>query len=607
MAPSARALPLKSAASASSCCVKHCTTSGHADSTDTSQALLLQLVTLADSLDAHKVAEAASRQLQLFAADPSAELQWETAMQIYSLPPACPEMAAYKPLYHAAAKRVQQDLGDLEAVCQDTAVLWPKLLQLPQLALYQLLYSLDTHDAAGVAGLLVRVLPAPAGANFDDAAEPPAGIAAGNSSAPLHRKEHLRMCFSAPGFCGVSPFSSYADWEVVHQDFRLPLVAAQQSQERPIKLLQWNIERGYELDKVIQQLRQADADVLSLQEVDIGCERSSCKDTGAAIAQALQLNYLFVCEFDELHSELRNARSQGGGVHGNAILSKFDFGGWDVLEHSHHPIDWEAAPEAQPHKLAAKEPRRGRRLTLAADVATPQGPLRVYCCHLEVFCGITSRVWQFSDVLLDAKQQQQRQQQQQQQQQQRPAQSSEAEQQQQQQQQQGKVAQQCEQQQHSSSSSSPAASAAPTPCCQAILGDLNTMAHSVARLSPNYCCDGMRWRSLGSSEAAWWQRHVLAVMEPCSVNSYLLQARLPQQVAEAAVNPGFFDPFDVNKDVTLDNPAYRIGPIHCMAGKLDWCLLRGMRVLRKQMGNDDYAASDHKWLLVEVQLDISQQ
>jgi endonuclease/exonuclease/phosphatase (EEP) superfamily protein YafD len=39
-----------------------------------------------------------------------------------------------------------------------------------------------------------------------------------------------------------------------------------------------------------------------------------------------------------------------------------------------------------------------------------------------------------------------------------------------------------------------------------------------------------------------------------------------------------------------------------MAGKLDWCLLRGMRVLHKQMGNDDFAASDHKWLLVEVEL-----
>jgi hypothetical protein len=44
-----------------------------------------------------------------------------------------------------------------------------------------------------------------------------------------------------------------------------------------------------------------------------------------------------------------------------------------------------------------------------------------------------------------------------------------------------------------------------------ILGDLNTMGHSVARLSPNYCCDRMRWGSLGSCEAAWWQRHVLAV------------------------------------------------------------------------------------------------
>uniref|UniRef100_A0A383VQB8 BACK domain-containing protein n=1 Tax=Tetradesmus obliquus TaxID=3088 RepID=A0A383VQB8_TETOB len=86
------------------------------------------------------------------------------------------------------------------------------------------------QDAAGVAGLLVRVLPAPAGANFDDAAEPPAGIAAGNSSAPLHRKEHLRMCFSAPGFCGVSPFSSYAECErqlrqkgLVHPDRTLRL------------------------------------------------------------------------------------------------------------------------------------------------------------------------------------------------------------------------------------------------------------------------------------------------------------------------------------------------------------------------------------------------
>ena len=35
------------------------------------------------------------------------------------------------------------------------------------------------------------------------------------------------------------------------------------------------------------------------------------------------------------------------------------------------------------------EPRRGRRLSLAANVHCPQGPLLVYSCHLEV-CGVTS-------------------------------------------------------------------------------------------------------------------------------------------------------------------------------------------------------------------------
>ena len=39
--------------------------------------------------------------------------------------------------------------------------------------------------------------------------------------------------------------------------------------------LQWNIERGYELDGIIEELKRLDADVLSLQEIDIGCARSN--------------------------------------------------------------------------------------------------------------------------------------------------------------------------------------------------------------------------------------------------------------------------------------------------------------------------------------------
>jgi hypothetical protein len=33
---------------------------------------------------------------------------------------------------------------------------------------------------------------------------------------------------------------------------------------------------------------------------------------------------------------------------------------------------------------------------------------------------------------------------------------------------------------------------------QALLGDLNTMAHGIARFSPSYCCDHMRYRWAGA-------------------------------------------------------------------------------------------------------------
>lgn len=45
--------------------------------------------------------------------------------------------------------------------------------------------------------------------------------------------------------------------------------------------LQWNIERGYKLPEIVEELRGIDADIIALQEVDIGCERSLTIDIGA--------------------------------------------------------------------------------------------------------------------------------------------------------------------------------------------------------------------------------------------------------------------------------------------------------------------------------------
>lgn len=49
---------------------------------------------------------------------------------------------------------------------------------------------------------------------------------------------------------------------------------------------------------------------------------------------------------------------------------------------------------------------------------------------------------------------------------------------------------------------------------QAILGDLNTMAHGLARLSPQYCCDKMRFWTLGRPEAHFWHHNLISVTDP---------------------------------------------------------------------------------------------
>ena len=100
-------------------------------------------------------------------------------------------------------------------------------------------------------------------------------------------------------------------------------------------------------------------------------------------------------------------------------------------------MDWNSPT----HKLALREPRRGQRAVLRATIAAPGGDLVVYCAHLEVFCGMLARITQLADIFADSRR------------------MIEA----------GFV--------H-----------------QAVLGDLNTMAHGVARLSRHFAQDRMRLR-----------------------------------------------------------------------------------------------------------------
>jgi len=167
---------------------------------------------------------------------------------------------------------------------------------------------------------------------------------------------------------------------------------------KPLKYLTWNIERGYHLDYIIKTLKNINADIIALQELDIGCIRSQKRDCFREIAFELQMIGVYITEFIEIHdTSLRSLRDGGGGVHGNCILSKYPLQHIRSLHHTFHPIHWEKWGHLK------REPRQGERFTVVAQILTPAGGVWIYSVHLEVFCGITSRLAMMADIMKDVR------------------------------------------------------------------------------------------------------------------------------------------------------------------------------------------------------------
>lgn len=160
-----------------------------------------------------------------------------------------------------------------------------------------------------------------------------------------------------------------------------------------LTVLSWNIERGYKLKDIIEELRKADADILLLQELDISCQRTAERNVVKEIAEALSLNCVFIAEFEEYVSPVRSADNQGGGVHGNAILTKYDFGEVCAIPHT-EVINW----DLDGLRLSL-EPRSGNRVSVFAEIRLPNYTVTAISCHLEPFVTCHDRFIQFNDVL----------------------------------------------------------------------------------------------------------------------------------------------------------------------------------------------------------------
>lgn len=132
-----------------------------------------------------------------------------------------------------------------------------------------------------------------------------------------------------------------------------------------LKILAWNIERGADPDALAAYINQVKPDVACLQEVDWGNQRTRNVDVLGQIARATSMLGLFGVEFFEIQTPDRLKQLAGGGVQGNAILTRFSPKKYFRIE---LPVafDWVNAPESK-KEIVRREKREGTRFALCVE------------------------------------------------------------------------------------------------------------------------------------------------------------------------------------------------------------------------------------------------
>jgi endonuclease/exonuclease/phosphatase family metal-dependent hydrolase len=172
----------------------------------------------------------------------------------------------------------------------------------------------------------------------------------------------------------------------IHQVVGEPArVGAALSRPSEIRAVSWNIARGTAFDRVLKVLVDLDADVYALQEVDWACWRSGNRKIARDLADALDLNWVFAGEFQEIGE----GRDGQPALTGQAILSRYPIDEAAVLDFTHQAnLRWSLDPF---------QPRRGGRIVLCAR----SGGVAVYNAHIESARNDRFRARQVNEMLAD--------------------------------------------------------------------------------------------------------------------------------------------------------------------------------------------------------------
>jgi endonuclease/exonuclease/phosphatase family metal-dependent hydrolase len=140
-----------------------------------------------------------------------------------------------------------------------------------------------------------------------------------------------------------------------------------------------------QFDRVRDVLVGLDADVYVLQEVDWQCRRSGDRSIARDLADALNLNWVFAGEFQEI-GEGQQGRPA---LTGQAILSRYPIDEVSVLRFERQAaLRWNLDPF---------QPRRGGRIALRARM----GGVVVYNAHIESARDDRFRARQVDEILAD--------------------------------------------------------------------------------------------------------------------------------------------------------------------------------------------------------------
>ena len=168
------------------------------------------------------------------------------------------------------------------------------------------------------------------------------------------------------------------------------------SAPRSLRIVDWNIERGQQLQGVTDFLGGLNADILILQEVDLNARRTHHLNIAEAIARKLEMNYVFGREFQEL----AQGSKESPAYHGQATLSKWPISKPRLIRFSRQSHFWQPRwflPNIEPF-----QERLGGRVALVAQINVAGNKFVTYNLHLESRGSDALRISQLREVLSDA-------------------------------------------------------------------------------------------------------------------------------------------------------------------------------------------------------------